>query len=96
MIYKKINLELIAVAEEAESVIAELNATLDRLEETRMIFGGGIDCVPVEHHETRKKSALTHAHAAGESAIGALRAAGEKMAGALKQIPFWYPGNKAL
>jgi hypothetical protein len=53
MMYKKINLELIAVAEEAESVIAELNATLDRLEETRMIFGGGIDCVPVEPHETR-------------------------------------------
>jgi hypothetical protein len=86
MIYKRINLELIAVAEEAESVIAELNATLDRLEETRMIFGGGIDCVPVEQHETRAKSALMHAHAAGGSAMGALRAAGEKMAGALKQI----------
>jgi hypothetical protein len=86
MMYKKINLELIAVAEEAESVIAELNATLDRLEETRMIFGGGIDCIPVEPQETRKKSALMHAHAARESAIGALRTAGEKMADALKQI----------
>jgi hypothetical protein len=86
MIYKKINLELIAVAEEAESVIAALNATLDRLEESHMIFGGGIDCVPVEQQETRKKSAFTHAHAAGESAMGALRTAGEKMAGALKQI----------
>jgi hypothetical protein len=66
MMYKKINLELIAVAEEAESVIAELNATLDRMEETRMIFGGGIDCVPVAPQETRKKSALMHAHAARE------------------------------
>jgi hypothetical protein len=86
MIYKKINLELIVVADEAESVIAELNATLDRLEEKHMIFGGGTECVSVEHQGTRKKSALMHTRAAGETAVDALRMAGEKMAGALKQI----------
>jgi hypothetical protein len=86
MIYKKINLELIVVADEAESVIAELNATLDRLEEKHMIFGGGAECVSVEHQGTRKKSALMHTRAAGETAVDALRMAGEKMAGALKQI----------
>jgi hypothetical protein len=86
VVYKKINLELIVVADEAESVVAELNAALDRLEEGHMIFGGGIECVPVEHQGTRRKSALMHTRAAGETAVGALRMAGEKMAGALKQI----------
>jgi hypothetical protein len=86
MLYKKINLELIVPADEAESVVAELNASLDRLEEGYMIFGGGIECVSVEHQGARKKSALMHTRAAGETAVGALRTAGEKMAGALKQI----------
>jgi hypothetical protein len=86
MMYKKINLELIVVADEAESVIADLNASLDRLEEAHMIFGGGIECVSVEHQGTWRKSALMHTRAAGETAVGALRTAGEKMAGALKQI----------
>jgi hypothetical protein len=86
MVYKKLNLELIVVADEAESVIAELNANLDRLEEKHMIFGGGIECVSVDHQGARRKSAFTHTLAAGETAVGALRMAGEKMAGALKQI----------
>jgi hypothetical protein len=86
MVYKKINLELIVVADEAESVIAELNAALDRLEESHMIFGGGIECVSVEHQGTRKKSAFMHTVAASETAVDALKMAGEKMAGALKQI----------
>jgi hypothetical protein len=86
VIYKKINLELIVVADEAESVIAELNVTLDGMEEKHLIFGGGIECISVEHHGTRKKSALMHTRAAGETAVDALKTAGEKMAGALKQI----------
>ena len=32
MLYKKINVEVIVVADEAEAVVAELNAALDRLE----------------------------------------------------------------
>ena len=45
MLYKKINVELIVVADEADAVVAELNAALDRLEERQTLFGGGIETV---------------------------------------------------
>jgi hypothetical protein len=45
MLYKKINVELIVVADEAEAVVDGLNATLDRLEERHTLFGGGIEGV---------------------------------------------------
>jgi len=86
MLYKKINMEVIVVADEAESVVAELNAALDRLEEEHTIFGGGIESVSVEHRGARKKSALRHSLAAGETAVAAVRLAREKMAGALREI----------
>ena len=86
MDYKKINLELIVFADDAEAVVTELDATIDRLEEGHTIFGGAIEAVAVEHRETRKRSALMHTRAAGETAVGALRTAGDKVAGALKQI----------
>jgi hypothetical protein len=86
MLYKKINLELIVVADEAESVIAKLNTALDEMEEGHTIFGGGIETVSVEHRGTRRKSALTHTLAAGETAVGALKLAGDKVAGALRKV----------
>lgn len=86
MAYKKINLELVVFAEDADEVIAELNASLDQLEEKHTIFGGGIEAVAIEHRQRRKKSALMHTRAAGETAVGALRTAGEKVAGALSAI----------
>lgn len=86
MTYKKINLELIVFADDAEAVVAELNAALNRLEERHTVFGGGIEAVPVEHSETRKKSALMHTRAAGKTAADALNLAGEKVAGALRKI----------
>lgn len=86
MAYKKINLELIVFADEAEAVMTELNATLDQLEEGHTIFGGAIEAVTVEHCETKKRSALMHTRAAGETAVGALRTAGEKVAGAIRGI----------
>jgi len=86
MAYKKINLELIVFADDAEAVVTELNAALDKLEERHIIFGGGIETVPVEHSTTRKRSALMHTLAAGETAAGALNLAGEKVAGALRKI----------
>jgi hypothetical protein len=86
MFYKKINVEVIVVADEGESVVAELNAALDRLEEGHTIFGGGIESVSVEHTGARKKSALRHSLAAGETAVAAVRVAGEKMAGAFRKI----------
>jgi hypothetical protein len=73
MLYKKINVELIVVAEAAEAVVAELNAALDRLEERHTLFGGGIETVAFEHSGTRKRSALAHTMAAGETAVRAAR-----------------------
>ena len=73
MLYKKINVELIVVAYEVEAVVAELNAALDRLEEGHTLFGGGIETVSFEHPGTRKRSALAHTMAAGETAVRAVR-----------------------
>ena len=86
MLYKKINVELIVVADEAEAVVAELNAALDRLEERHTLFGGGIETVAVEHPGTRKRSALAHTMAAGETVAGALRTARESVTVALRAV----------
>jgi hypothetical protein len=86
LLYRKINMELIVIEDEAEAVIAELNAALDRLEEKHTIFGGDIETVAVEEPGTRRKSALDHTIAAGESAAGAIKAAGEKVASAIRKV----------
>jgi hypothetical protein len=86
MLYKKIDVELIVPADDAEAVIAELNATLDRLEEGRTIFGGGIETVAVNHRGARKRSALMHTKAAGETVASAVRTAGENVALAFRAI----------
>jgi hypothetical protein len=86
MLYRKINMELIVVEEEAEAVVAELNTALDRLEEGHTIFGGEIETEPVEHPGTQKRSALNHTIAAGETAASAIKSAGEKVAGALRKV----------
>lgn len=91
MLYKKINVELIIVADDAEAVVAELNAALDRLEGRHTLFGGGIETVAFEHPGTRKRSALAHTMAAGETAAGqtvavAVRAARESVTVALRAV----------
>ncbi len=86
MLYKKINVELIVVADEAEAVVTDLNAALDRLEEKHTLFGGGIETVPVRHRETRKRSALAHTMAAGETVAGAVRAARDSVTVALRAV----------
>jgi len=86
MLYKKINVELIVVADEAEAVVADLNAALDRLEEKHTLFGGGIETVAVEHPGTRKRSALAHTMAAGETVAGAVRAARDSVVVALRTV----------
>ena len=83
MVYKKINLELMVVADEAEAVVAGLNAALDQLEEKHTLFGGGIETVAFEHPGTRRRSALAHTKAAGETAV---RAAREGLAVALRAV----------
>jgi hypothetical protein len=86
MLYKKINVELIVVADEAEAVLTDLNAALDRLEEKHTLFGGGIETVPVRHRGTRKRSALAHTVAAGETVAGAVRAARDSVTVALRAV----------
>ena len=86
MLYKKINVELIVVEEEAEAVVEELNAALDRLEEGHTIFGGEIETVVVEEPRTQKRSALQHTIAAGDTAASAVRTAGEKVANAFRKV----------
>jgi hypothetical protein len=86
MLYKKINVELLVVADEADAVVAELNATLDRLEETHALFGGGIESVSFEHPGTRKRSALAHTMAAGETAAAAIRVARKSVTVALRAV----------
>jgi hypothetical protein len=86
MLYKKINVELIVVADEADAVVAELNAALDRLEQKHALFGGEIETVAVEHPGPRKRSALAHTLAAGETAAVALRAARDSVTVALRAV----------
>lgn len=86
MVYKKIDVELIVPADEAEAVVAELNTAIDRLEERHTIFGGGIETAAVEHSGTRRKTAFMHTREAGKTAAGALRLASEKLAGAFRQV----------
>jgi hypothetical protein len=65
MKYKKINVELVVVADEAEAVVADLHGALDQLEEKHTLFGDGIETVPFKHRGTRKRSA--HTMAAGDT-----------------------------
>jgi hypothetical protein len=86
MLYKKINVELIVVADEAEAVVAELNVALDLLEEAHTLFDGGIEAVAFEHPATRKRSALAHTIAAGETVVAAVRTARDSVAVALHAV----------
>ena len=86
MIYRKINLELIVIEEEAEAVVEQLNAALDRLEEGHTIFGGEIETSSIEEPETPRRSALTHTVAAGETAASAVKLAGEKVVNAIRKV----------
>lgn len=86
MLYKKINVELIVVADEADAVVVQLNAALDRLEEKHTLFDGGIETAAFEHSGTRKRSALAHTIAAGETVAGAMRAARKSVNVALRAV----------
>ena len=86
MQYKKINVELIVVADEAEAVVAGLNAALDQLEENHTLFGGAIETVAIEHRGTRKRSALAHTMAAGETVADAMKTARDSVAVALRAV----------
>jgi hypothetical protein len=86
MLYKKINIDLIVPADEAEAVVAGLSASLDVLEEKHTLFGGAIEAVDVEHRGTRKRSALAHTVAAGETVADALKTARGHVRSALRAV----------
>jgi len=86
MQYKKINIELMVVADEADAVVAELNAALDQMEEKHTLFGGAIETVAFEHTGTAKRSALAHTIAAGGTVVGALKTARAGMTVALRAV----------
>lgn len=86
MDYRRINVEIIVFADEADAVVAELNSAIDRLEDVHTIFGGDIETVPVEKSGVRRKSALTYTLAAGGSAMAAVKLASDKIAGAYKKV----------
>jgi hypothetical protein len=86
MAYRKITVELVVFAEEADSIVTDLNSAIDRLEETYTIFGGGIAVSAVQHGGTRRKSALMHTLAAADTAAAAFKLAGEKVVAASKKI----------
>jgi hypothetical protein len=86
MFYKKINMELIVPADEADAVIAELDTALDGMEGRYTLFGGGTETVLIEHSGIRRKSALSHTLAAGKTAVGAIKAARERVTSAMHLV----------
>jgi hypothetical protein len=86
MLYKKINIDLIVPADEADAVVAGLSASLDVLEKQYTLFGGGIEAVDVEHRGTRKRSALAHTLAAGETVTDAVKTARGRVTSVLRAV----------
>jgi hypothetical protein len=86
MLYIKINVELVVVADEADAVVVELNTALDQMEERHTLFGGGIETVAFEHLGIPRRSALAHTIAAGKTAEAAVRTARGSMAAALRAV----------
>ncbi len=86
MLYKKITVEVVVPADEAKAVIAELNSSLDRLDEKYTLFGGEIEAIAFEGRATRRRSALAHTIAAGDSVVSALRTARASVAVALRAV----------
>ena len=86
MQYRKINVDLIVLADEADAVVAELNATLDRMEESHTLFGGGNEVVAFEHTGIRRRSALEHTIAAGKTAGEEVKTAREHVTSALHLV----------
>ena len=86
MLYKKINLELIVPADQADAVIAELGVALDRMEERYTLFGGGTETLLIRHSGSRRKSAFSHTLAAGKTVAEAVKTARERVTAALHLV----------
>ena len=86
MAYQKISVEFVVFSEEAEAVVAELSAAIDRLEATHTIFGGEVESVPAAHSGTRRKSALRHTIDAGNSVASGVKLAARKVTDAYRKV----------
>ena len=86
MLYKRINVELIVIADEVEAVESELEAALDRVEEKHTLVGRGIESVAFEQLGIRKKSALAHAIDAAATAAATVRNARKSVAVAFRAV----------
>jgi len=86
MRYKKITVELVVDADEAEVVVGQLNGALDQLEERHTIFGGDIETVVFNHTGRRRRSALAHTLAAGGTVAGALRSTSKHIGNAVRAV----------
>jgi uncharacterized protein (UPF0548 family) len=86
MRYKKITVELVVDADEAEVVVGQLNGALDQLEERHTIFGGDIETVAFNHTGQRRRSALAHTLAAGGTVAGALRSTSKHIGNAVRAV----------
>jgi len=60
MLYKKLTIDLIVPADEAEAVIAGLNASLDVLEDKHTLFGGGLKPLMSSTGNTEKVGARAY------------------------------------
>jgi len=56
------------------------------MEERHTLFGGGVETVAIEHPGTRKRSALAHTIAAGETAATAVKSAYKTVTVALRAV----------
>lgn len=74
------------VADEADAVVAELNAALDLMEERHTLFGGVLEIAAFEHSGTPKRSALAHTIGAGKTVAVALRTTRQNVAAALRVV----------
>ena len=74
------------VGENVEEAFTELKAALDRVEEKHTLFGDGIETVAFKHRGTRKRSALAHTMAAGETVAVAVRTARDSVAVAFRAV----------
>jgi len=86
MLYRKINLEVIVPADEADLFIAELESALDSMEERFTLFGGAVESATIEHSGTRRKTALAHTLAAGNAAFAAVKSARKRVTAALRLV----------
>jgi hypothetical protein len=86
MLYKKITVELVVHADEAEAVVKRLNGALDHVEQNHTIFGGDIEAVSFTYRGKQRKSALAHTLAAGVTVANAFRNTRKHLGNAVRAV----------